>query len=380
MLPMFAKLGSGKRTLAAQIAIRMAKKDTNLKIKIVGEGDLLSVDLKSMQSTIFVIHNPVKTWFTSKHTDEIMSCLSKLCSNAQNNKCYIISIFHCNDLESFKRLFCNHKNLMEKLCPKRIQIRTTNQKLSEMAKNTEITIQIGGASIGDPMIMTLYLKNRIFQNQNYFSNPTTVIFETLKTMEKSPEIDDQLAFKVMILFILYDGEIDKSELDEISKHSLFANLNDKITKERSINDCVERLRDLFIEETIGGLSYRVLHDVITKCTFLAAMENHRTLLFTKCNPILIFDCIRVKSVFETFKHRKLAYDLNDINIGISTDILYPEIARLCFQRREIRNVMQNSKFCEEKIFLDEWKKAESYEAKCDSSAHDLAHLFIFMQP
>lgn len=77
------KLGSGKRTLAAQIAIRIAKKDTKLKIKIVEEGDLLSSDLESMQSTILVIHNPVKTWFTSKHTDKIMSCLLKLCTKAK---------------------------------------------------------------------------------------------------------------------------------------------------------------------------------------------------------------------------------------------------------------------------------------------------------
>lgn len=50
---------------------------------MVREGDLLSVDLVSMQSTVLVIHNPVKSWFTSKHTHEIMSCLSKICLNAK---------------------------------------------------------------------------------------------------------------------------------------------------------------------------------------------------------------------------------------------------------------------------------------------------------
>lgn len=116
--------------------------------------------------------------------------------------------------------------------------------------------------------------------------------------------------------------------------------------EGSINECVEQLRDLFIEETVDVRSYRVMHDVITKCTFLAAMENHMTLLLTKCNPILIFDCFRVK----------LAYGLSDINIGIPTD-LYPEIAKLGFQQTKIRNVLQNNKFYKDKIFLDEWKKA-----------------------
>lgn len=56
---------------------------------------------------------------------------------------------------------------MEKVCPQKIHIRTAKQKLSEMANNTEIDIsnltnQIGEASIGGPLIMTLYLKNRAF--------------------------------------------------------------------------------------------------------------------------------------------------------------------------------------------------------------------------
>lgn len=126
--------------------------------------------------------------------------------------------------------------------------------------------------------------------------------------------------------------------------------------EGSIYECVEQLRDLLIEETVDGRSYRVLHDVITKCTFLAAMENHMNLLLTECNPILIFDCFRVRSVLQKFYDGKLAYDLSDINIGIPTD-LYPEIAKLGFQQTAIRNVLQNNKFYEDKIFLDEWKKA-----------------------
>lgn len=226
-----------------------------------------------------------------------------------------------------------------------------------MANNPEIDIsnltnQIGGASIGGPLIMTLYLKNRAFQTKKYLSNPTMFIFEKLKSLEESPEIKDQFAFKVMVFIVLHDGEIAKSELDDISQHLLFAKLNDK----GLITECVEQLLDFFLEETAEGQSYRVLHDVITRCTFLAAMENHMTLLLTECNPTLIFDCIRVKSVLQKFSYGKLAYDLSDINIGIPTD-LYPMIAKLFFQHRDIRNVLQNSIFYEEKRFLNEWNKA-----------------------
>lgn len=72
-----------KRTLADQMAIRLAKRYPKLKIKIVREGEDLSSDFGSVHSTILVINNPVKTWFTSKHTDEIISCLIKICTNAK---------------------------------------------------------------------------------------------------------------------------------------------------------------------------------------------------------------------------------------------------------------------------------------------------------
>lgn len=80
---MFGKLGSGKRTLTAQIAIGQWKQE--IKNKNGQRKDLLSVDLVSMQSTVLVIHNPVKSWFTSKHSNEIMSCLAKICTNTPKN-------------------------------------------------------------------------------------------------------------------------------------------------------------------------------------------------------------------------------------------------------------------------------------------------------
>lgn len=126
---MFGKLGSGKRTQAAQIAIRLAKKNTQLKIKVVTEKDVLSEYLESIQSTILVIHNPVKKWFTSKHTDEILSCLLKICTIAKRKKSYIIVIFHCNDWKSFRGLFGNNDELMEKVCPKILHISKKNTKI-----------------------------------------------------------------------------------------------------------------------------------------------------------------------------------------------------------------------------------------------------------
>lgn len=82
-LAMYGKLGSGKRTLANQVAIRLAKKDTKLKIKIVRDREVLSKDLESIQSTILVIHDPIKIWYTTRKTEEIISCLLNICTNAK---------------------------------------------------------------------------------------------------------------------------------------------------------------------------------------------------------------------------------------------------------------------------------------------------------
>lgn len=116
---MFGKLGSGKRTLAAQVAIRIAKKNPALKIKIVTERDTISENLVARHSTILIIHDPVKTWYTDRYTEEIISILSKICKSAKNknNKFYIIAVFHCNDWNLLQ--YGKKKITVETIFPKR---------------------------------------------------------------------------------------------------------------------------------------------------------------------------------------------------------------------------------------------------------------------
>lgn len=84
-----------------------------------------------------------------------------------------------------------------------------------------------------------------------------------------------------------------------------------------------------------------------------------TLLLTECNPILIFDCIRVKSTVQKLKSGQLAYDFSSISVGIPS-VIYPEVARLINQRTGMREVLQNSKLYEDQKFQDEWNKTEQY--------------------
>lgn len=358
-------MGSGKRTIASQIAIRLAKKDPKIKIKIVSDRDIIAKDLNLRQinkSTIIIIHNPVKTWFISKHNDEIIGCLLEICTNAKPNNSYIIAIFHYNNWDSFKLQIGNSNTTMEHIFPKRESVCNDMQKLTEMARSknkdiSSVNIQIDRRSIGDTLMMTLFLKNCAFQNHEYLSNPAKFIFGKLETLKESPKMMDQLAFKTMVFLVLHNGEIAKGELDDISHHSLFADLKEKVNIGESIDECIERLLGLFIE-TLDGQSYRILHDVITRCTFIVAMANHETLLFRECDPILIFECIRLKSRGEKMKHSgQVVYDDMNLKIALPTE-MFPQVAGLFCQRLEMRSFIWNSRLYDNQNFQEEWNKAE----------------------
>lgn len=288
----------------------------------------------------------------------------KYLHECQRKKSYIIAIFHCNDWNSLNRQFGKKNATIEHMFPKTIHICSRKQKLAEIAKNNKIDIlnvpiQQDGASIGSCIIMTLFLKNRAFQNDEFLSNPTMFILKKLKTLERSSDINDQLAFKILVYVVLHDG-IAKLEFGGVSQHALFADLKEKMNIEGSIDECIEQLLDLFIEKMADGHSYRILHDVITRCTFLAAVENHMTLLLTECNLILILDCIRMKLRRENIIYSgEIVFDDKNLKIELPTEI-YPEVARLSCQRSEMRSILLNIILYDDTNFQVEWNRAELY--------------------
>lgn len=367
-LAMFGKLGSGKRTLAAQVAIRIAKKNPALKIKIVTERDTISEDLKSRQSTILIIHDPVKTWYTDRYTEEIISILLKICTTAKKkkNNFYIIAIFHCDDWKSLQ--FGKKKKTMETMFPKRQAVNGNkiSVKLIEMAKDNQenisnVPFHREEKSLDESLKMSLFLKNRAFQ-QDVLNNPILFIIKALKTLERSNKNHEQLAFKVMVIVMLHGGEITKRELlaDETHHNRLFVDLKKKMDVPGSITGCTEQLLEIFLEKTEDRQSYRFLHDIITRCTFISAFENHRTLLFKECDEILVLEILRLKSstvlpnIFVG-----ISYDNSNLKIGIPS-YLFEEMARLFFQRTEMRSVLQKSRLYYNGNFQDEWNKAELY--------------------
>lgn len=281
---------------------------------------------------------------------------------------YIIAIFHCNDLNLLQ--FGKKKKTLETIFPNRQAIfgNKFSVKLADLVKNnrgdiSNVRFQIGDPekSNGESFEMTLFLKTRAFQ-QNVSDNAIMSIIKALKTLERSNENYKQLAFKTMVIVMLRGGKIAKKELlaDDISHHRVFADLKKKLDLPGSILGCIEQLLKIFLEETEDERSYRMSHDVITRCTFISAFENHRTLLFTECDPILMFECLRLKTHSERFmSYGRLFYDYGDLKIGFSSE-LFKEIAELFFQRTEIRSTLRNSRIYEDEKFQDELNKAEQH--------------------
>lgn len=365
---MFGNLGSGKRTLAAQVAIRLAKKNTKLKIKIVTERDTITEDLESRHSTILIIHDPVKIWYTDRYTEEIISILLRICKSAKNknNNLYIIVIFHCNDWNSLQ--FGKKKNTMETMFPQREPIygKKLSVKLSGRVKDNQedisnVPFQKGKKSTEESFELTLFFNNPAFQH-DVLDNTIMSIIKTLTTLGRSNQNYKQLAFKIMVIVTLRGGQIAKSELlgDAILYHELFLDLKEMINVKGSIIECTEHLLEIFLEETEDGQSYRILHDVIIRCIFIVAFEKHWTLLFKECDSILMFECLRLKTIGERCHcSGEVIYDYNNLKIGIPSEI-FEAIAKLLFQRTGIRSVLQKSRLYDNKTFQGKWNKTEQH--------------------
>lgn len=97
------------------------------------------------------------------------------------------------------------------------------------------------------------------------------------------------------------------------------------------------------------------------------MENYWTLLFTECDPVLIFECIRLKSGLreKAIYSGEIVFDERNLKIALPTEI-YPEIARLLCQRSEMRNLIWNSRLYDNQIFQEEWNKAELHFTNTDN--------------
>lgn len=369
-LALLGKLGSGRRTVGNQIASRLRK--INPKLKIVVLNAFRDIPKDSIMSTIYVLPDLIKSWYTDKHTEEIIQFLQNICSDAKNN-CFIIATFQYDFWDNSNRESKSQsvqKNILT-LFPKPFSVITEIERLREIAMNSENDISDEAlkricevqTSIGHPLTMVLIMNNKPFSCNEYFIDPISFTMKQLKALEKSDNIRKRVKFKALVFTMLYGGEITKLKLENVLDHTFLVHLKETEDRKETIQECIQQLINVYIKETTDRKSYKMIHDVITKCTFLAAAENHSGLLFSKCHYFPLLECIRHKSTSEKLSfYGKIVYDFENLQFGVPTEF-YPKIAEMFVERNDLMDILHIVRFFGNKDFQAVWLKSKDPKLK-----------------
>ena len=140
ILVLFGKWGSGKRTLANQIASKLAIEGLN--IRVVRHFISIPDDLASTCSTVLILEDPIKFQYTDLHNAEIFDCLLQLKANAEKTNCFQVVVFHCEDIEQTEILIKGAKRNMDDLFPKIFRISFSTYQLTEIVKINGKTVSL----------------------------------------------------------------------------------------------------------------------------------------------------------------------------------------------------------------------------------------------
>lgn len=369
-LALLGKLGSGRRTVANQIASRLRKINPTLKIEILNA--FRDIPKDSNMSTIYVLPDLIKSWYTDDHTEDIIQFLQKICLDAENG-CFIIATFQYDVWDYINRESKSqsvHRNILT-LFPKPFQVFTKIERLREIAMNSENDISDEAlkricevqTSIGHPLTMVLIMHNKPFSCNEYFIDPISFTMKQLKALEKSDNIRKRLKFKALVYTMLHGGEITHLKLENVLDLILLVDLKETEDRKETIHECIQQLINVYIKETTDRKSYKMIHDVITKCTFLAAAENHSDLLFSECHYFPLLECIRHKSTLEKISfYGKIVYDLENLQFGVPTK-LYPKIAKMFVERNDLMDILHTVRFFGNKNFQAVWLKSKDPDLK-----------------
>lgn len=188
-LALLGKLGSGRRTVANQIASRLTQINPKLKIEVLNA--FRDIPKDTIMSTIYLLPDLIKSWYTDKHTEDIIQFLQNICSDEENN-CFIIATFqydywdYSNRESKSQRV---HKNILT-LFPKPFPVITEMERLREIAMNSENDISDEAlkriceeqTSIGRPLTMVLIMNNKPFSCNEYFIDPISFTMKQLKAL------------------------------------------------------------------------------------------------------------------------------------------------------------------------------------------------------
>lgn len=287
-----------------------------------------------------------------------------MCSDAEKNNCFIIATFQCNNWDNIdSQLSRMHKDILS-LFPKPFQVITKIERLREIAGKTDISEEVlrriceVDSSIGKPLKLALIMNYQAFKDDGYFINPILFTMEQLKALENSDNIRERVKFKALVFTMLDGGEIPKTKLEEALDNALPNDLIQTDDKKKTIQECIHQLINVYIKETSDEKSYKMIHDIITKCTFLVAANNHHDLLFNECSYFPLLECIRHKSGSERFFfYGKIIYDHENLQVGVPTHF-YQMLAKMFVERNDLMDMLHTVRFFEDKEFQVKWLKAK----------------------
>ena len=375
-LVLFRKWGSGKRTFAKQISSKLAKEE-ELNIRFVRHLISIPNDLASTCSTIFIVEDPFRPQYTDEHNAEIFECLFNLQANAKQNRNFLLILFHCDDMTVIEKVCLEPigkkiNELFPETLVSRIsfsrEILTTIAQTIEENISTEVIRQIAendtSSGMGHTLTLILFLKNPFYRHKDFLKDPITFVLEKLKEMAQSETMNERVQFTTLVHMILDNKEITKSEVEAMVDQDV----SDNSDKENLIPECILQR---YTEETFDGKSYRLMHDVITRCILYTALKYniHRNLVYKECDPLLLLSCFRHKTISERMKcPGEFIFDNQTLYIGIPTES-FPSLAKIFGQRNDMMTMLRNARLCEDREFQNKWLKVnKSKLSKCPEHA------------
>ncbi|XP_055998087.1 uncharacterized protein LOC125683232 isoform X2 [Ostrea edulis] len=366
-LALIGEWGSGKRTLAVQIALqveKIEKKTFNFKVLQEFQDDTRSKieAIESTNPTILFIPDLCRSWHTEHHMTDIINCVrSGLSSNT-----YIIATIRNAVYQSCTEYICSS---IDDVFTRRMLITPSHITLSKILDKYNVHFTNPSrddilklkSAIGTPLIVTLCVKNPVYKSWNFLNDPLLFIISKLKEMKSSVDVNDRLKFGILVDIVHQGGTVEKNTLDNCSDASRFAftGKNPNMLTIYNIQDCITELLDGYLEETADGKSYRIVHEVITRCIFLVATEMDFPSLIGKCDDFLLFDCIRHKSLMEKIRaKKKFILDTRELKVGIPTES-YQDLAKALRQRNDdMMSLLRKVNWFEEEHFKKVWTSDE----------------------
>ena len=101
--------------------------------------------------------------------------------------------------------------------------------------------------------------------------------------------------------------------------------------------------------------------------FTALKHSNHNSVFRKCDPLLLFDCIRGKTRKERMRHPgEFVMDNQTLQIGIPTES-FPSLAESCVVNKTMP-MLKNVRLSEDQNFQIRWLEATT---KKDSTTHEI---------